>query len=434
MHSHLNNRIALHQNFGNNNRHQSANVQCKRYCCKVLGRQSLSLWGTFMKAGVPSAPKIPPELFAFFCVQTACGSADQSVTALALNITAAQQKAFLEETIFFHYFAAIASVNWILPDLESRREYCDTMTDFIHSGFHIPPNEPPTLAPLIHFSTKDQEDAIKECFFSFANLKACERQELYLARKPSESEIKIMNLNLVRQMAEWDSPSTNPVQYFSVAFLSRLCTSMKIAPRDHLLEFMQLSFKAAGLSKHTFELYINVLGGEIVTEGSEVETKNIPQMNTAALSSYAKHYASLSNEDLQRLVLDLRSLVPDARDALRMELEKRQISAETLDWTTQPLLPEAKGSSAVLLRFLRNFAIFVVFDVLYIVGAGVLLSSAGALDSERFARTLIITLLNLSVLTAFLTSKVFVPERLRTVLFIGLALPAGVIFALVLFH
>ena len=53
--------------------------------------------------------------------------------------------------------------------------------------------------------------------------------------------------------------------------------------------------------------------------------------------TYAHHYASLSEDDLQRLTLDVKSLVPEARVALRREMERRHLQADRIDWTAQPI-------------------------------------------------------------------------------------------------
>ena len=41
------------------------------------------------------------------------------------------------------------------------------------------------------------------------------------------------------------------------------------------------------------------------------------------LESYALHYSSLPDEDLERLSGDVQSLMPDARMALKAEMERR---------------------------------------------------------------------------------------------------------------
>ena len=57
-------------------------------------------------------------------------------------------------------------------------------------------------------------------------------------------------------------------------------------------------------------------------------------MNT--VESFAEHYASMPDDDLQRLSLEVATLVPNAREALRAELERRQFSVVDIDWTAQP--------------------------------------------------------------------------------------------------
>jgi TPR repeat protein len=145
-------------------------------------------------------------------------------------------------------------------------------------------------------------------------------------------------------------------------------------------------------------------------------------------------FCSACGSSIHRLALDVQSPTIDARDALRLETERRKIPTGSVGWTSQPMPTKANKSGGAFLRFVRNFAVFFVFDALYIVAAGVLVSKAGGVDSENFAKGLTTALLNLSVLAAFLTSKIFVPKKISTVLFVGLALPAFVLFVLVLFH
>jgi hypothetical protein len=191
-----------------------------------------------------------------------CTSADQYIIGLATSLTKLQQKALLQEDVFFHHFMALAAAFNTIPDADFRRSFFEKMTDAIDSGWCSSPKEEFGCAPLVNFSPRDLKDAIKDGFTSFAGIKACQRQELYLKRKPSESEARVMDLDIVRKIAEWDSPSLGPVQYFSVAFLSRLITSMEIDPRNNFRMFLDLSSYAAAESKAAIELYIGVLEGE----------------------------------------------------------------------------------------------------------------------------------------------------------------------------
>jgi len=204
-------------------------------------------------------PAISPEDFASYSIQMGCTSADQYVTGLAIGLTKLQQKALLQEDVFFHHFVALAAGYNVVRDPELRRSFFERMTDAVDSGMYYSPKKEFGCAPLVNFSPKDLEDTIKDGFISFAGIKACQRQELYLKRKPSESETKVMDLDVVRNIAEWDSPSLGPVQYFSVAFLSRLITSMGIDPRSDFRMFLDLSFYAAAESKAAIDLYIGVL-------------------------------------------------------------------------------------------------------------------------------------------------------------------------------
>jgi hypothetical protein len=50
------------------------------------------------------------------------------------------------------------------------------------------------------------------------------------------------------------------------------------------------------------------------------------------MSTFASRYASLREDELQRLADDVKNLVPEARDALRAEFERRHLSVRSVDW------------------------------------------------------------------------------------------------------
>ena len=51
---------------------------------------------------------------------------------------------------------------------------------------------------------------------------------------------------------------------------------------------------------------------------------------------YTQLYSLSPDEDLSRLSLEVESLVPEAREALRLEMERRSLPVEAIDWTAQP--------------------------------------------------------------------------------------------------
>jgi hypothetical protein len=53
------------------------------------------------------------------------------------------------------------------------------------------------------------------------------------------------------------------------------------------------------------------------------------------MSDFASHYASLSDDDLARSTADIASLLPEAREALKTEAEKRNLPTEGIEWTAQ---------------------------------------------------------------------------------------------------
>ena len=151
------------------------------------------------------------------------------------------------------------------------------MVAAINPGLQFPTNEEFGLAPLMVFTAKDRQDAIRSCFFSPANLVACLHSELYLGRKPSESELKVMNLKTVREMTGWDAPSANPMQFFAAAFIARLTITLKIEPSERFLDFMHLSGSAVAESRAAFKLYAELLGAEVLVSGRDTKVPEPPR-------------------------------------------------------------------------------------------------------------------------------------------------------------
>jgi hypothetical protein len=69
----------------------------------------------------------------------------------------------------------------------------------LKSGVPPPPNGGLGLPPLEIYSTSDREAAVKRCLENPGNILAVMQEDLYLGRKPSESELEIMNLKTVRK-------------------------------------------------------------------------------------------------------------------------------------------------------------------------------------------------------------------------------------------
>jgi hypothetical protein len=200
-----------------------------------------------------SIPGVSAEQLAVISIAVACDSADRNINELAPDISAERKMAFLRETIFFHHFLAMTAVFYVLDhDIKSRNAYCDSMLGAIKPGIRFPPNEELGLSPLTLFSEQDREVAIKGCFFSPANIVACLEQDLYFGRKPSDSELRVMNLYSVKKMTGWDSPSANTEQYFAAALIARLAPSLGIDPQESVIDFMKLSIHAVAESQTAF--------------------------------------------------------------------------------------------------------------------------------------------------------------------------------------
>jgi hypothetical protein len=59
-----------------------------------------------------------------------------------------------------------------------------------------------------------------------------------------------------------------------------------------------------------------------------------------ARDSFAERYAAMPEFELERLSLDVESLVPQAREALRQEMERRSLVVESIDWAAQQPTPK----------------------------------------------------------------------------------------------
>jgi hypothetical protein len=241
-----------------------------------------------MESPVASAmPKVSAETLALNSIAFGCNSANGGLNSLP-EIMAAQQKAFLQESIFFHHFIAIAAVSYVIHDLNSRHAYCEKMVAAINSESRILRSVELGLPPQESFSAKDREDAIKDCFFNPPNIAAWLGQELYLGRRPSESESKVMELNTVREMTGWDSPSANAVQYFATALLARLVILLEIDFHGQFLDFMNLSAYTVAESRAAFETYIELLGARVVIESGDVRVRETPEAKRSWFSNLFK--------------------------------------------------------------------------------------------------------------------------------------------------
>jgi hypothetical protein len=207
--------------------------------------------------------EITPEVFGLNSLVVATSSADHMINMLTWPINANQSQALLQETIFFHHFMAIAAALLVIPDRPSQRDFCDRMVSAIRAGTEVPSCEDCGLAPLTHFSKRNQETAIGYCFNSAGGIIAGMQQDLYLRRKPSKSDLEIMNLNHVKEMTGWHLETANTVQYFAAVLISRLCGALEIEPPSRYFEFLRLSFCATGEAKASFKLYTEALRGNV---------------------------------------------------------------------------------------------------------------------------------------------------------------------------
>jgi hypothetical protein len=151
------------------------------------------------------------------------------------------------------------------------------------------------------------------------------------------------------------------------------------------------------------------------------------------MNDLAKNYATMPVQDIERLALDIKSLTPEARAVLRSEMQRRQLSTQALDWSPQPEQPK-KQSGGVFRLFLRNFGIFFICDVLYILVIGGVLSQVNGVDAEKLGAAMTKAFLSLSLLAAILTSKFFVPKTLKSIWIISAFAPPCAFMLFLLFR
>jgi hypothetical protein len=221
-----------------------------------------------------TVPAISAESLALNSLAFGCSSADGGLKNLPPGLSSAQRLEFLQEHILFHHFMAMSVAASVIPDLESRHAYCEKMVEAIDSESRLLLSGELGLPPLKHFSKKDQEDAIRICLLNHPNIIALLGQELYIARNPSESELKLMNLFSVRDMTDWDSPSRSLAQYFAAALLARLAVALEINLSERIRDLIDLSIYTVSETLSAFELYVDLLGAKVPTEnGHEKELK-----------------------------------------------------------------------------------------------------------------------------------------------------------------
>jgi hypothetical protein len=62
------------------------------------------------------------------------------------------------------------------------------------------------------------------------------------------------------------------------------------------------------------------------------------------MSDFASYYASLPEDDLLRITADVANLLPEARKALKAEVEKRNLALATVEWSALP--PASQSTSS----------------------------------------------------------------------------------------
>ena len=161
------------------------------------------------------------------------------------------------------------------------------------------------------------------------------------------------------------------------------------------------------------------------------------------MSSFAETYASMADDDLVRLSNDIASLLPAAREALSLEMQRREIPVDGLDWSTQPPTEEVEKPKRLFRKFLRNFLVFIACDLVYLILVLGVTSLLSSVDFISLVQGITAASLRLSLILAIWTvdpillPKRFAPQKVKTLWIIGFVAPpvAGLLLGtVVLLH
>ena len=149
------------------------------------------------------------------------------------------------------------------------------------------------------------------------------------------------------------------------------------------------------------------------------------------MNAFAERFAGMSEDDLQRGAAGVANLVPEARTALRLEMERRDLPTDGIDWTEQPqpAPDEPPKSSGSFRRFAKHLGIYIACDLVYIVVLGFGMAAAGMGDryTEPFLTLMIDSYWKAAIALAVVTSKWIIPKKIKTVWIIGAIGPAVLI-------
>ena len=166
---------------------------------------------------------------------------------------------------------------------------------------------------------------------------------------------------------------------------------------------------------------------------------------TIKARAFADYYARMPDEDLQRLALDVPSLVPEARSALRSEMERRQIADALIDWQPQPVLEEItepRARSRALEEIpdpveqsralARNLTIFFIVECAVFAGLVFLLPGRDSVGAGSLAYFIFKVGLFLTIVLGPLISRPSVPKQTRLISVLGVWVPFSLLILFVL--
>jgi hypothetical protein len=173
------------------------------------------------------------------------------------------------------------------------------------------------------------------------------------------------------------------------------------------------------------------------TERGATQRKAGYKMNGPA-ESFGDYYVTLNDDELFHLAGDITSLLPNARLALRKEMEFRGLSTQEIDWTAMLVDPPPQASGGTLRRFFHHLFVFAVCDIAYFVLVMFVATLREGVDVDKLTKSLIDLFAHLSFGLAVITSqasllpKSLLPLNDRRIWNVGVIAPPGAFLLILL--
>jgi len=148
---------------------------------------------------------------------------------------------------------------------------------------------------------------------------------------------------------------------------------------------------------------------------------------------YADYYAGIRDEEIERLSLDVQSLVPEAREALRREMERRQIVDASMGGQAQAPREEVPDPRAQAEIFARKLTIFFLGEVVALAIILYLVPARDTLGVEKVLEFILRAGILMTILLSWVVSKSSVPKRTKILSVLGVWVPIALVMLFVAF-